>query len=82
MKGKLNDEFAVFGRNIKILGHEHNMTRRELAGRLGIPEKVLKKLEHGKIAPSLTVDVVRQVAEIFQVKDYLLLIPKKERTPK
>lgn len=60
-------ESENFTHNVAVLRKKAGLSRREMAETLGVSVYCITKLEHGEIPPTLTLEIVFQIYEVFHV---------------
>ena len=60
-------EYENFCCNITWLRKSHNLSKKEMAKRLGIGVESLNKLESGTIPPNMTVEVLNNLCKHFHI---------------
>jgi transcriptional regulator with XRE-family HTH domain len=67
-----------FGTAVKNLRHEHKITQRALAQKIGVDFSYISKIENGKLENSPSIDIITKIAQVFKTDpDELILLAKK-----
>lgn len=70
---------SIFGENLKRLRKENHITQAELSSSIGIERSSIGKYETADVIPSM--DVLKKLADYFNVSVGDLLEEKKEKVP-
>lgn len=74
MYGKASeDEFKIFAHNVAKLRQDHGISKKEMAGLLGIGIESLNKIESGEFPPRLKISVFFEIQKHFGVSPGNLL---------
>ena len=61
-------ELQILCKNIRYLREKHNLSRKEMAGRLHIGVGSLKKMEEGEVPPRMGVEILFHIYRCFGIK--------------
>ena len=70
----IQEEMAVFCRNVKMLRAGHGLSKKEMAEILGIGTASLTKLEQGIIPDRVSVSIVIKLSRYFGIKPCKLFV--------
>ncbi len=75
MEQKIQREVHFFCENVKALRQRENLSKKEMAKRLGIGIGSLTRIENGKLPPRLRCDILIKIYILFGVTPENMFLP-------